>query len=160
MGLDIGYSLMYNAAPMRQIQIFTFAFALCFSPLFADQVTKLRPVISEVATANGLDPVMLEAIIRHESAHATSKAARRKNNLAGIMGRRSLRSYKSKEDSVRDLGRVLGRYKARGRVTVDQIGPIYCQSSSPWERYIKQHMREIKRGKHGVLESSTQSREA
>ncbi len=112
----------------------------------AGTVVSLRPVIREVAAQHGLDPILLEAIIRHESAHATSKAARTKNNIAGIMGSRGQRKYKSKADCVRDLGRVLARYKARGRVTVTQIGRIYCAGSSPWAKYIKQHIRQIKSG--------------
>ncbi len=122
----------------------------------AEQVTALRPAIREAAAANGIDPVLMEAIIRHESAHATSKAARSKNNLAGIMGRRGQRRYESKEACVQDLGRLLGKYKAKGRVTVAQIGRVYCQSSSPWARYINSYMKQIRDGKWGALEEEAQ----
>lgn len=77
------------------ITILTGAFLVCAS--LADTVTELRPAINEAAAQHGVDPVLMEAIIRHESANATSSAARRKNNLAGIMGRRGQRSYASKE---------------------------------------------------------------
>ncbi len=123
----------------------------------AEQVTALRPTIREAAAANGVDPVLMEAIIRHESANATSKAARKKNNLAGIMGRRGQRRYESKEECVHDLGRLLGKYKARGRVTVAQIGRVYCQSGSPWASYINTYMRQIKDGKWGALEENQAS---
>ncbi len=117
----------------------------------AEQVTALRPTIREAAAANGVDPVLMEAIIRHESAHATSKAARKKNNLAGIMGRRGQRHYESKEECVHDLARLLGKYKAKGRVTVAQIGRVYCQSGSPWASYINSYMRQIQNGRYGAL---------
>ena len=82
-------------------------------PGYGDAVNDLRPVIKEVAQNNGVDPVLMEAIIRLESGNAMSHAARTKNNLAGIMGRRGQRSYASKEDCVRHLGSILARYKAR-----------------------------------------------
>ncbi len=119
--------------------------------LHADIVSDLRPTIQKVAKKHGLDPVLLEAIIRHESGHARSSAARKKNNLAGIMGRRGQRSYATKEACVVHLGAILKRYKQRGRVTVDQIGPIYCQSSSPWEKHIKTMMRLIRSGRYGRI---------
>lgn len=130
---------------------------LCFAMLgtsFADTVTDLRPVINEASAANGVDPVLVEAIIRYESAHATSHAAVKKNNLAGIMGRRGQRRYESKEDCVRDLARILGEYKAKGRVTVAQIGRIYCTSGDPWARSVSANMNSIRNGKWGTLEQS------
>ena len=66
-------------------------------------VTALRPAIREAAANNGVDPVLMEAIMRHESANATSSAARKKNNLAGIMGRRGQRRYATKE-ACEELG--------------------------------------------------------
>lgn len=116
----------------------------------ADVVADMRPVINEVAAANGVDPVLMEAIIRHESAHATSKAARTRNNLAGIMGRRGQRRYETKECCVRDLGRILGNYKARGRVTTAQIGRVYCTTRG-WARYINRYMNDIRAGRYGAL---------
>lgn len=132
---------------------------LCFAMLgtsLADTVTDLRPVINEASAANGVDPVLVEAIIRYESAHATSHAAVKKNNLAGIMGRRGQRRYESKEDCVRDLARILGEYKAKGRVTVAQIGRIYCTSGDPWARSVSANMNSIRNGKWGALEPNAQ----
>ncbi len=126
------------------------ALSLCVE-LHADVVKDLRPTIRKTAKKHGLDPILLEAIIRHESGHARSSAARKKNNLAGIMGRGGQRRYASKEACVAHLGNILARYKKRGRVTVDQIGPIYCQSSSPWEKHIKRMMRLIRSGRYGRL---------
>ena len=62
----------------------------------SELVTALLPALREAAAKNGVDPVLMEAIIRHESANATSSAARRKNKLAGIVGRRGQRRYATK----------------------------------------------------------------
>ncbi len=141
---------MYTGVAMKCIMTMLTCL-LMVAVAFADAVTDLRPTIREAAAANGIDPVLMEAIIRHESAHATSKAARNKNNLAGIMGRRGQRRYESKEECVHDLGRLLGKYKAKGRVTVAQIGRVYCQNGSPWAKYINLYMRQIRAGKWGDL---------
>ncbi len=117
----------------------------------ASEVVALRPAIKEAAAAHGVDPVLVEAIIRHESAHATSKAARSKNNLAGIMGRRGQRRYETKEECVKDLARILGNYKAKGRETPTQISRVYCESRGPWVRNVTLYMRQIQEGKWGAL---------
>lgn len=118
----------------------------------ADIVSDLRPTIREAAAANGVDPVLIEAIIRHESAHATSRAARKKNNLAGIMGKRGQKTYESKEACVQDLARLLGTYRAKGRVTVAQIARSYCASRDKWTRHVTAYMKQINDGKWGTLE--------
>ena len=53
-----------------------------------DVISELRPTISKVAKENGIDPVLMEAIMRHESGHGKSYSAKNRNNLAGIMGRK------------------------------------------------------------------------
>lgn len=117
----------------------------------ADTVSDLRPVIKEAAVQNGIDPVLMEAIIRLESGHATSNAARTKNNLAGIMGRKSLRSYASKEDCIRHLGSILAKYKARGRVTVAQISRTYSQARGVWAIRVTNCMGQIRNGRWGDI---------
>ncbi len=115
----------------------------------ADVVSELRPVIREVAQKNGVDPVLMEAIIRLESGNATSSAARNKNNLAGIMGRRGQRTYSSKEECVKHLGAILAKYKARGRVSVVQISRTYCQARGPWVSRVNAFMARIRAGQWG-----------
>ena len=117
-----------------------------------DAVTDLRPIIKEAAAQNGIDPVLMEAIIRLESGHATSNAARTKNNLAGIMGRKTLRSYGSKEECIRHLGSILANYKARGRVTVAQISSAYSQSRGVWAARVTSFMGQIRSGRWGNIE--------
>ncbi len=128
--------------------------AICVSVLGmlvvrADAVSELRPAIRDAAKANGVDPLLMEAIIRHESGNATSKAARTKNNLAGIMGRRGQRVYASKAECVQHLAMILAQYKANGRVTVAQIGRIYCQTRSPWAAHVRSFMQRIRNGNWG-----------
>ncbi len=118
----------------------------------ADTVSDLRPTIKEAAANHGLDPVLVEAIIRHESANATSSAARKKNNLAGIMGRRGQRRYETKEDCVRDLANLLGKYRAKGRVTLIQISRAYCSSHAEWVRGVSHYMKSIRAGKWGEIQ--------
>ena len=115
----------------------------------SELVTALRPAIREAAAKNGVDPVLMEAIIRHESANATSSAARRKNNLAGIMGRRGQRRYATKEACVQDLAELLAKYRAKGRVTVVQISRAYCSDSKHWVSRISSTMSAIRKGKWG-----------
>ncbi len=115
----------------------------------SELVTALRPAIREAAANNGVDPVLMEAIIRHESANATSSAARRKNNLAGIMGRRGQRRYATKEACVQDLAELLAKYRAKGRVTVVQISRAYCSDSKHWVSRISSTMSAIRKGKWG-----------
>lgn len=117
----------------------------------ADTVSELRPAIYEAAKKNGVDPVLMEAIIRHESANATSHAARTKNNLAGIMGRKGQRRYASKEECIAHLGTILGKYKTKGRTTVAQIGRVYCQSRSPWASHVSGYMQRIRDGRYGDI---------
>lgn len=118
----------------------------------AGNVTALRPAINDAAAKHGVDPVLMEAIIRHESANATSSAARRKNNLAGIMGRRGQRKYETKEACVQDLAQLLAKYRAKGRVTVPQIARVYCASTGSWIRHVNGYMSQIRKGKYGALE--------
>lgn len=138
-------------AAMKGIYAILFGIMMCAS-VYADTVSDLRPAIKAAAEENGVDPVLIEAIIRHESGHAKSHAARHKNNLAGIMGRRGQRKYETKEECVADLGRILGKYKARGRVTTAQIGRVYCTVGG-WARQVNAHMAAIRSGRYGTLEA-------
>ena len=118
----------------------------------ADDVTALRPAINDAAKEHDVDPVLMEAIIRHESANATSSAARRKNNLAGIMGRNGQRRYESKEACVEDLAQLLAKYRAKGRVTLVQISRAYCSSHQKWVSRVSSTMSAIRSGKWGQIE--------
>lgn len=112
-----------------------------------DVITNLRPTIKKVAKENGIDPILMEAIMRHESGHGKSNAARTKNNLAGIMGRKGQRSYATKAECVEHLGTILANYKAKGRVTTSQIGRIYCTTPG-WAKAVNEMMTQIKSGRY------------
>ena len=142
---------MYSAPRMRSILTILTGIMLVCSAV-AENVTALRPAINDAAAQHGVDPVLMEAIIRHESANATSSAARRKNNLAGIMGKKGQRKYQSKEECVQDLARLLAKYRAKGRTTVPQIARVYCKSTSTWIRHVNGYMSQIRSGKFGELE--------
>lgn len=117
----------------------------------ADVVSDLRPAIKAAAEKNGVDPVLMEAIIRLESGHATSAAARKKNNLAGIMGRKGQRVYASKEECVQHLGSILGSYKAKGRVTVAQISRSYSEARGVWASRVSNFISLIRSGRYGDI---------
>lgn len=118
----------------------------------AEVVTALRPAIREAAAKNGVDPVLMEAIMRYESANGTSSAARRKHNLAGIMGSRGQRRYETKEACVQDLARLLAEYRSKGRVTLVQISRAYCSSHQKWVNRVTTYMGAIRSGKWGQYE--------
>lgn len=136
---------------MRSILTILTGVMLVWSAM-AENVTALRPAINDAAAKHGVDPVLMEAIIRHESANATSSAARRKNNLAGIMGKKGQRKYESKEACVQDLARLLAKYRAKGRKTVPQIARAYCRSTGKWIRSVNGYMSGIRSGKYGELD--------
>lgn len=142
---------MYASRRMRSILTILTGIMLVCSAM-AENVTALRPAINDAAAQHGVDPVLMEAIIRHESANATSSAARRKNNLAGIMGKRGQRKYESKEACVQDLARLLAKYRTKGRTTVPQIARVYCKSTSHWIKGVNSYMSQIRKGKYGALE--------
>lgn len=125
-------------------------------PAEADVIADLRPHIREEAKAKSVDPVLLEAIMRHESAHGQSKAAKNKNNLAGIKAGRCLKTYDSKEDSVSHLAEVLAKYKKRGVVSVNGLSYRYCASSpKTWARYINRYMSAIRKGTYGAYDEGS-----
>lgn len=138
---------------MKNILLTLLLGAAVVAPLTAegDVITELRPTINKVAKEKNLDPVLLEAIMRHESGHGKSYSARNRNNLAGIMGRKGQRKYASKEECVVDLGRILANYKARGRVTTAQIGRVYCQPTGKWVSCVNRQMSNIRKGVHGNI---------
>ena len=76
----------------------------------------------------GLDPLMVAAIIKHESANGTSLAIRRQNNIAGFMGNDDrLRNFKSIDSSVDFMVNLLKtHYINEGKTTLAQIQKKYC----------------------------------
>lgn len=74
-----------------------------------------------------LDPNLLSAIAIHETGNGTSRAANEKNNIAGMMGKKGLRSYDSVEESIFDMARNLRQnYLNEGKTTIAAIGAKYA----------------------------------
>lgn len=130
---------------------------LCFVPCvcLGDVISDLRPAIWKAAITYHQDPIFMEAILRHESANGTSRGARVKNNLAGIMRKRGgLRQFDSKEECVDNLGEILLKYEQRGKKSITAIARSYAgrRYSSQWVRHVSHYMNRIKAGQWGVLD--------
>lgn len=87
----------------------------------------------------GINAEFLAAIAIHESANGKSLAARRKNNVFGIMGKRSLRSFSSVEECIFYTAKILtktdGHYFGKGKFTISSIGKRYA-SDKKWPNRI------------------------
>ena len=118
---------------------------------FASDITALRPIINNAAKEHNVSPIMLEAIIRHESNHGKSNAAKVKNNLAGIMGRKGLKRFNSKEECINTLAKIISKYKQSGRTSVTMIGKKYA-SDKNWSKQVQKHINAIKAGKHREID--------
>lgn len=120
--------------------------------VWADVISDLRPAINEAAEKYQVDPILMEAIMRHESANGKSNAARNYNNLAGIMGRKGLKRFSAKEDCVDYLGEILRAYHNRGLVSIDKISKRYAPyHKSSWVSKVSVFSRQIKAGKWGEV---------
>jgi hypothetical protein len=74
-----------------------------------------------------LDPLMVAAIIKHESGNGTSRAIRRQNNIAGFMGNRGLMTFYTIDNSIDFMVELLkNHYIDQGLNTLEKIQPKYC----------------------------------
>lgn len=90
---------------------------------FSDRADK----ILQEAKRNGISPVILAAIMIHESAWGTSKGILEKNNPAGLMNDQGLISYRTLDEGIEATGRTLKKLIIdQQRVTVEQLGAVYC----------------------------------
>lgn len=131
--------------------------ALCLilaTSSWADSVSDMRPTINQVAQKYQLDPVLIEAIIRHETGNGTSKGFRNKNNVGGIMSHRGLRRFSSTDESIDYLGHILHSYHSRGLVSLDSIARRYAPGHRRnWVSTVSSFMNCIKAGKWGSLQA-------
>lgn len=140
--------------PTKLIALCGVLIMLCGSSM-ADVVSELRPAINQAADKYGVSPVMMEAIIRHESANGKSNAAVKYNNLAGIMAKKGLRRFDSKEDCIEKLGEILKVYQDKGLVSLDKISRRYAPyHSKSWVSKVGIFTRQIEAGRWGELEPS------
>lgn len=89
-------------------------------------IGELRSDIEDSAQRHGVDPVLLEAILRHESGNGKSRAAREDNNLGGVMQGKKLKKFDSATECVDYVALILAKYRERGLVNIDQIARRYA----------------------------------
>lgn len=87
--------------------------------------------IIEAAKNNKIDPVLMGAIILHETGNGTSNAVKSYNNPGGMMSPSSnwtkLTKYKTLEDGLEATGKTLKRMVHKeGRKTIPAIGFVYA----------------------------------
>lgn len=137
--------------PSNIIALCGVLFLVC-SSCWADIISDLRPAINETAEKYQVDPVLMEAIMRHESANGKSRAATNYNNLAGIMGKKGLKRFEKKEDCVDYLGEILRIYHDKGLVSLDKISRRYAPyHRKSWVSKVNIFSRQIKAGKWGAV---------
>jgi hypothetical protein len=74
-----------------------------------------------------IDSSLLAAIAQHETGNGKSHAAIEKNNVAGMMGSKGLKSYSSIEESIMDMARNLSKnYIGEGLSSISKIAGKYA----------------------------------
>lgn len=95
----------------------------------------------------GVNPAVLMAIAMTESARGTSKAALSKNNVGGIMGKRSLRTFAKVDDCIEVMAQTISNHHNKSKLqSVADLGYSgkYCDKSVA-EEWIKNVMFYIKK---------------
>jgi beta-N-acetylglucosaminidase len=81
----------------------------------------------ELQDKYGINAAFMAALVNSESGHGSSKAAKTKNNVAGIMGKDGLRSFDSVEDCLDYLASLLKKnYVNKGVDTISAVQKKYC----------------------------------
>jgi hypothetical protein len=75
----------------------------------------------------GIDPALLAAIAIHETGNGSSSAARKKNNIGGMMGKNGLMSFNSIQEGIDKMASNLKRnYIDQGLTSIQQIQKKYA----------------------------------
>lgn len=87
--------------------------------------------VIETSKKYQLDPVLVGAIMLHETGNGTSNAIRSYNNPGGLMSPSSnwqkLTKFEKLEDGIDAMGKTLHRIIVKeGRTTISQIGSVYA----------------------------------
>ncbi|NRD79403.1 glucosaminidase domain-containing protein [Bacillus sp. BRMEA1] len=91
------------------------------------KLTGMGQVFIQAGKLYNVDPALLAAITKHESANGKSNAAYEKNNVAGVMGSDGLKSYSSVEACIMDTARNLSKnYLGAGLSSIAEIGHKYA----------------------------------
>lgn len=94
-----------------------------------------------------VNPVLLMAISMAESSRGTSVAARTKNNIGGIMGRKGLRKFPKVEDCIEAMAETVAKHHKESHLnTLEELGRSgkYCDKSVA-EKWIKHVMFYVKK---------------
>lgn len=88
-------------------------------------------VFIEKGKEYGVNPAILASIAMFESGRGTSRAARLKNNVGGIMGKKSLRTFEKVDDCIDVMAQTLRTRKKENIKDVYQLGLSgrYCDKS-------------------------------
>lgn len=81
----------------------------------------------EIATNQGIDPVLMAAIALHETMNGTSSAVVTKNNPGGLMGSDGLMTFSTLDEGLEAMGQTLhNRIIIDGLVTIADLGSVYA----------------------------------
>lgn len=81
----------------------------------------------EIATNQGIDPVLMAAIALHETTNGTSSAVVMKNNPGGLMGPNGLMTFSTLDEGLEAMGQTLhNRIIIDGLVTIADLGSVYA----------------------------------
>lgn len=93
--------------------------------------TRMKPLANTLYriehSKKPISAIFLASVIRLETGNGTSYSYRARNNVGGIMGRKGLRSFRTKDESLLYMQDFLNRgYIPQGRKSVWRIGSKYC----------------------------------
>lgn len=109
---------------------------------YNDVISDNRQQIIDSAKQHDVDPILMEAIMRYESGHGKSYAAKKRNNYCGMKGGKKV--YSSFKDCSDDLAFTLSKYRKKGRVTTKQIGRRYCPPNKRWAYNVDSIYKKVK----------------
>lgn len=81
----------------------------------------------EIATKQGIDPVLFAAISFNETAWGTSNAVISRNNPGGLMDSNGLMTFATLDEGLEAMGLTLhNRIVVDGLDTIEKLGAVYC----------------------------------
>lgn len=88
-------------------------------------------VLIEAGEKYGVNPVTILSIAMTESSRGISSAALNKNNIGGLTGRKGLIRYKSVDECIFAMAKLLQKHTQNGRTTIQALGLSgkYCAKS-------------------------------
>ena len=89
-------------------------------------------VFIESAERHGENPSLLVAIAMQESGRGSSSAARNKNNIGGLVGKHGTIRFKSVDDCIESMAKIIERHTKNNIESIEQLGNSgkYCAKSA------------------------------